>query len=433
MIKKIKKEYSFFMSHPRNMRVLLMTNLIYAFVLPVIEVFIAAYIMRNSDSVEKVVIYQLTVYTGIPFTFLINGYLLNKFNVAKLYAFGMLLSGVSMLIMTTVQQLDSTGIGIAGLIMGMSFGFFWANRDFLVLVATKDENRNYYYGLETFFYTLTYVFVPVCIGWFLEMSGTFNWFGSINTAYQIVTVLMILLTIYSSWMIFKGKFDKPVQSRFLYFNYDKLWYKMLSLASLKGLVQGFIVTAPAMLIMKLVGKEGALGTAQSVGAVFSAFIMYLIGRHTKPKHRIAIFTLGLLLFLFGTLFNSTFFNPNSVYVFMLCLLLAKPLLDIAYFPIQMKVIDYLAEKENRNVYTYFFSHEFGLYIGRFLGCGLFIVLAFKVSDVVALKYALPIVGALQALSYFVAKHILKQIPELTKADEAEELKNTLEESNINFI
>lgn len=30
---------------------------------------------------------------------------------------------------------------------------------------------------------------------------------------------------------------------------------------------------------------------------------------------------------------------------MMCLLFARPLLDIAYFPIQLKVIDYVAEKE----------------------------------------------------------------------------------------
>jgi YQGE family putative transporter len=417
-MKSLLQEFSLFKSHPRNMRILLMTNLVYAFVLPVIEVFVAAYIMRNSASVEKVVIYQLTVYTGIPFTFLINGYLLNRVKVSRLYAFGMLLSGVSMVIMTSIHTLDNTGIGIAGLIMGASFGFFWANRDFLVLVTTHDNNRNYYYGLETFFYTLTYVLVPVCIGWFIEGSRNNHWFSGINMAYQLVTAFMILLTCYSSYLISRGNFDKPTQPKFLYLKFHKLWYKMLSLATLKGLVQGFIVTAPAMLVMKLVGQEGALGTIQSAGAVLSAFIMYLIGRNTGPKHRIMTFAIGLLLFAIGTVCNALIFTAGSVFFFMLCLLLAKPLLDIAYFPIQMKVIDYLSVLENRNQYAYFFNHEFGLYIGRFLGCGLFIFLAYQVSDLFALKYALPIVGVIQVVSVFVANHILKQIPivETLKAD-----------------
>jgi hypothetical protein len=50
-------------------------------------------------------------------------------------------------------------------------------------------------------------------------------------------------------------------------------------------------------------------------------------------------------------------------------------LDIAYFPVQLKVIDAVAAKEKRNEFAYIFNHELGLYLGRLIGCGLFIVLA----------------------------------------------------------
>jgi YQGE family putative transporter len=141
-------EYRHFNSYPRDMRILLLTNLIYAFVLPVIDVFVGAYVMRNSNDVKMVIIYQLAVYSGIPFTFLINGFLLQHINIKRLYSAGMLLSGLSMAVMMSLGQLSMTGIGMAGLLMGMSFGLFWANRDFLALSTTNDDNRNYYYGVE---------------------------------------------------------------------------------------------------------------------------------------------------------------------------------------------------------------------------------------------------------------------------------------------
>ena len=77
---------------------------------------------------------------------------------------------------------------------------------------------------------------------------------------------------------------------------------------------------------------------------------------------------------------------------MVCLLLGRPLHDIAYFPIQMQVIDIVSAIERRNKFSYIFNQEFGFYIGRFSGCGLFILLANKVSDTFALRYALLIVG-----------------------------------------
>ncbi len=40
--------------------------------------------------------------------------------------------------------------------MGMSFGFDWANLDLFSLSNTNYENRNYYYGLETFLFCNPY-------------------------------------------------------------------------------------------------------------------------------------------------------------------------------------------------------------------------------------------------------------------------------------
>lgn len=85
----------------------------------------------------------------------------------------------------------------------------------------------------------------------------------------------------------------------------------------------------------------------------------------------------------------------------------RPLHDIAYFPIQLRVIDLLSIKEKRSEFAYIFNHEFGLYVGRFIGLVLFISLMFYVSESFALKYSLLIVAAIQMLSIPVAKNIIK--------------------------
>jgi len=407
MLKKLVNEYRVFYTYPKGMRILLITNLIYSLVLPIIEMFIGAYIMRNSHEAKLVVIFQLALYSGIPLTFAINGFLLRKIKIAWLYSFGMLLSGVSMSAMMMLHELDATGIGIAGLIMGLSYGFFWANRDFLALETTNDNNRNYYYGLESFFYTLTGVIVPYVVGVFIGATDKHHWFGgNINVAYQIVTMMVFLLTIISSIVVHRGEFVNPKQERFLYFRFHILWKKMLGLATLKGLAQGYIVTAPAMLIMKLVGNEDVLGTVQAIGAIFSAIVLYFIGRMAKPKHRIYIFSFGLVLFATGSFINAGLYSSLGVILFMLCLVMARPLLDVAYFPIQLKVIDTVAAIEKRNQFTYILNHELGLYLGRLIGCGLFILMASYIGEDFALKYALVIIGLLQLLSIFVAKNII---------------------------
>jgi MFS transporter, YQGE family, putative transporter len=409
MLSKIVKEFDFFSSHSKGMRVLLLTNLIYGLVGPIIELFIGAYIMRNSSDISLVVIFQLAVYTGIPLTFMINGFLLNRIKIAWLYSFGMLLSGISMFAMMLLQQLDTMGVFLAGLIMGLSYGFFWANRDFLALNTTNDGTRNYYYGIETFFYTITGILVPLAAGAFIGATDKNGWFGGqVNTAYYILTAIVFVMSMFASILVHRGEFVNPKRAPFLFIKFDRIWNKMLGLASLKGLAQGYIVTAPTMLILSLVGKEGSLGLIQGIAAAVSAILLYILGRVTGPNHRLLIYGVGCLLFMAGALLNAALYSALGVILFMMCLLFARPLLDIAYFPIQLKVIDYLAEKEKRNEFSYIFNHELGLYLGRLFGCGLFIVLARYVSEYAALRYALLVIAVLHALGWFMAKSILKE-------------------------
>jgi MFS transporter, YQGE family, putative transporter len=406
----LNKELSFFKGHPLSMRVLLLTNLIYGMVTPIIELFIGAYIMRNSDDISLVVIFQLAVYTGIPLTFMINGFLLNYFPISRLYSLGMLLSGVSMTAMMMLDKLSTFGVFTAGLIMGLSYGFFWGNRDFLALNTTKDGNRNYYYGIETFFYTTTGIGIPLIAGGFIAATDKNGWFdGNVNMAYYILTIGVFALSLFASILVHRGQFQNPKKAPFLFFKFDKLWNKMLQLAALKGVAQGYIVTAPTMLVMTHVGKEGSLGLIQGIAAALSAILLYILGRVTTPKHRLLIYGIGCTLFVLGALFNAVLYSAFGVILFVLCLLFARPLLDIAYFPIQLKVIDIVAEKEKRNEFAYIFNHELGLYVGRLFGCGLFIVLARYVSVDIALRYALLVIAVVHFMGYFMAKSVVKDI------------------------
>ena len=388
------------------MQILMVANMMYALVLPVIEIFVAAYVMRNSHAVARVVTYQLSIYAATPLAFYLNGKVLARVGARHLYAAGMLLSGVAMILMMQLSILSPIGVATSGFTMGLATGLFWANRGFLALTATNNANRNYYYGVEMFVATLASVIVPALIGWFISGTTLYGWLGGIpNRAYQIVALVVFGLTVLASGILERGVFRTPKDERFVYFNFHPLWWKMLTLALLKGLAQGYIVTAPAMLIMLLVGQEGTLGATQAIGGIVSAAVLYLAGRTAAPRHRILVFSVGLLLFFVGAVVNTLLFNAIGVLVFIACLLLAKPLLDLAYYPIQFQVIDVVSRLESRNEYAYIFNHELGLFTGRCLGCGLFLAIAYGWSGTAALKYALPVIALLQLLSIRVAGQI----------------------------
>lgn len=412
MSRNILGEYRFFRSQPLNIRTLLITNMLYALILPIIEIFVGAYIMRNTGSPAYVAIYQLCMYFGVLVTSVLNGLMLKKFKASSLYAFGILLSALALMAMMFVNSIGIIELGLSGFVLGAATGFFWTNRYLLTLNSTNDENRNYFFGLESFFFSLWSIIVPLIVGAFLESVNGLYFLGKaldVNNGYQIITVFSLLIAIIASIVLSKGRFDNPVQKKFFYIRFHVLWRKLLTLAGLKGMVQGFLVTAPAILVMRLVGNEGALGLIQGVGGLLTAILVYILGRTAKPKHRMAIFGFGLLIFFLGTLCNAFLFSAIGVIVFVLCKVLFQPLHDLAYFPTMMKTIDAVKAIEKRNEYSYILSHEIGLFIGRAFGMGLFISLAYLVSENFALRYALLIVGAIQLLSLPLAKNIINDI------------------------
>jgi MFS transporter, YQGE family, putative transporter len=410
MIKKLIAEFRYFLSMPHNMRVLLITNMLYSLVLPVVEIFMAAFIMRYFANTSYVAIFQVAMYTGIIITSFMNGFLLKSFKVAHLYSFGILLSGLSMVGMMFVKDITLVGLIISGTMIGAASGFFWTNRYLMTLYTTHDENRNYFFGLESFFFTISNITIPLAIGALLASIDGVQIFGiglNIYSGYRIITLIVCLITILACISLARGHFVNPVQKDFLYFRFDRLWNKQILLAALKGLVQGFLVTAPAMLIMKYVGKEGSLGLIQGISGGLTAILIYLLGRFTKPKHRIFTFGLGIALFLIGTIVNGIELCMTGVMVFVLCKVFFQPLHDLAYYPIMLKVIDVVSKREKRNQYAYILNHEFGLYAGRVTGLGLFIFLAFYVSETFALRYSLIIVALVQLLAIPLAKNIMK--------------------------
>ncbi|MGE5394939.1 MAG: MFS transporter [Candidatus Saccharibacteria bacterium] len=409
-MEKLTTEFRFFLSMPHNMRVLLITNMLYSLVLPVVEIFMAAYIMRYFSDTSYVAIFQVAMYTGIIITSLTNGFLLKSFKVAHLYSFGILLSGFAMAGMMFVKNITLPGLIVAGTLIGAASGFFWTNRYLMALNTTNDENRNYFFGLESFFFTISNITVPLAIGALLASIDGAHIGGMVLDIYQgyrVVTLIVFTITVIACFSLARGKFENPVQKDFLYFRFGRLWNKQILLAMLKGLVQGFLVTAPAMLIMRYVGKEGSLGLIQGISGALTAILVYLLGRFAKPEHRILIFGFGITLFLVGTIVNGIELSATGVIVFVLCKVFFQPLHDLAYYPIMMKVIDVMSLREDRNKYAYILNHEFGLYAGRVTGLGLFIFLALYVSETFALRYSLIIVAALQMLSIPLAMNIMK--------------------------
>jgi len=84
-------------------------------------------------------------------------------------------------------------------------------------VHHTDSNRNYYYGIETFFYTNTYV-ISRDHRWFIEGTGVRGCLAvTANTPTKSSPLFVFALTIISSNHHPSGAFENPPQSGFYLF------------------------------------------------------------------------------------------------------------------------------------------------------------------------------------------------------------------------
>jgi YQGE family putative transporter len=409
LIRKFLHEVELFKSKPLNMRVLLLTNLIYSAVLPIMGIFNSVYVMRNSgNNVKYVAIYLLSTYVAIPLAFWINGLLLNRIRIERLFSVGMILSALSMTVMLMLKQLTIPGLACAGFLMSFSSGFYWANRDFLALASTSDTNRSYYYGIDQFFGVNIGILTPFLVGdCFIANVDKYHLFNlSVNQAYDILVGVVFILVTAASLMIHQGNFKNPKKTKFVYFRFHRQWKWMQLLTVVRGMAQGYMALVPTLLILTLIGNEGAVGRISSVGGVLSAVALYILGRTTGPRHRFLIYSVAVIAFAVGALTNSLLYSAIGVLIFIACQALSGPLQEIAYFGTLLLLIDVTSYLEKRNEYAYIFNLEFSYLIGRSSGLIFFIVLAEKINNVFALRYALAIVAVIQLSGIFLVKHIL---------------------------
>ena len=415
---KIVDEINHFKSFPRNMRYLLFASLLYAFVLPVIELFVGSYIVSPPDPTtvlsiaekhEKInlyLYYQFALYTGIPICFVVNGFLLRKIKVTYLYSLGLLLSGISMTLMMSLKNIDAAGVIGAGLIMGASYGFFWANRDFMSLEVTNDENRNYYFSIDTIFYTITWIIVPATVGYILTFGPKSHLYTA-KAGYIGVTIAVFIITTIAAFIINREKYNNPKSEQLIFFKYDKLWRKMILFSITKGIMQGSIMIFPILLILSIIGGVNMLGIIVSGGQILSAIMLYVIGRYGKPKHRLLIYIISISFFTTAILIHGSLYSVLGVIIYNILQFIAKPLHDVSYFPTEFRVIDIVSKKENRNEFSYIINHEFTLFFGRISAILIVLFLAYKVSADFALRFGLFFIAIIMIFSIFLGRNIMQ--------------------------
>lgn len=401
--KRLTKEYYHWQLLGGEARKLLISFSLYELVLPLIFVFVNAFLLRQGQGYYVVAIYNFGWYLSTPMAFYFNSFLLQFFSLKKLYWLGAVGQGA---VMTSLFFWPLSGVSavfLFGLVQGVFVGLYWSNRNFMSLTETHDEQRGYFTGLEMLFGVMAGVLTPLFIGAVLWAWTTLTF--SAEQGYQFLGVLSVILLIVSGAVLQRVRIKNPKKFRWLGWHVSHNWQLNRVMEMSYGFQNGLTMILPSLITFALIGTESSLSAVQSSAALVEASVIYILARKTTINHRMKLILSSVLLLGYLAVVFALFFHRVAGIQYLLFLSLATHLAWMARNPITMKIIDDEDGGDPANNYVYVCDRELFLNVGRLIGLGFFFMFLTYFSQAMALRLIVLIGAGLQLVVYWAARRV----------------------------
>ena len=346
-------------------------------------------------------LYNIGLFIGLPIAFYINGLLVNKINFKYLYGVGILCKSLINLIFVILGIVNNPVILVFGLIYGFFNGLFWANRNYITLKSTNKNNRVFFTSTEYNIETILSLFIPLLIGWFITLGAKYEVYSK-DFAYIIIMFIGFILAAISIKFIFQTDLELKLRPKYLGIKAETDWQIIRMYRILRGIFDGFVMFFPTLIILYFLKEEGILGTLESASTLLIVVLTFLIGKANKIEQRHKIYAAQAGMFILDTIFLLIFFNPISIILFKLIIVINKPFHAIAFGPIYMNSID---KKPEYNSFAYIADSELMLNIGRIIGILIIILVILFTNERSALRYAPALLTIMQIPLIFLYVHL----------------------------
>jgi len=365
--------------------------------------FTDAFIFRRTSNFTEVAVYNLGIFISLPIFFAVNGLLLKKFDIRKIFFVGLLGQGFTTSLLFFFPTATLVALFFIACLQGMFMGFYWANRNFITIALTKDEHRNYFNGLLYTIRTLAGVIAPFFFGWFIFLGSSLH-ISSFRLSYQILAICIIALQFFAGLVFQTAQVENPKVRNVILLHPSPKWILTRFATTFLGIEDGVAYFLPALIALTFLGKENALGTMQSVAALVVAVALYIFGRVANSKHRLDVIRFAVVLIIVTASFFSLFFSAAMAIIYLIGISTTDNFMWLGFDLISMKV----TEDENGgnllNNYAHIADRELFLNIGRIIGISVFFMLIQFFSQQISLRFT-PLAVALceVLLLFFVTK------------------------------
>lgn len=403
----LRREYQFYRSQSENSRDLLISFIFYGMGMALVGIFLTAYLWNKTSSLTTVALFYIVSFCVLPFVFIANGILLRYVNIRWLYIFGLVMVGVSPVILVFASEVSIGLVVLLGVTDGISNGFYWANRNYLTVDVVPDASRNYFLGIQTAADTLSSVTLPILVGYFIDRVAS-SALGSADIAYKIVMLVGLAMFSYSAILLRDDKFRNPKLDAVLVKGTDKYWMLVRGVTIFHAMTEGLLFFLPVLVVLIFVGSEKELGIVETVTALLAAVVTYTLSRIAKEHQRASIIYLGASIMMLSAVIFAAIFNPIAALIFVAGKKIALPLLYVHVPTLWYEAIDRYVGNDEAAQYKYLVDIEIFLNIGRLAAiCG-FVWLVNSQGETSALRLA-PVIMIFGQIGLVITANLLNRL------------------------
>lgn len=359
-----------FKSFSVELKFYLVMNGLFSFGSSLSGIFLNVFLWKLDNTYSLLAYYSLYWSISIIFCFGICAWFARKTSPMITMRLGFIFYLITYLIMLLFHDNLSQHIILMGISMGLAMSLYYVGVHMAVLDLTTNDKRDQFLYMEGILFTIGGIIAPLLSGFII-----FQFKGM--TGYYIVFIATCMFFFLSFLVSLKVK-GKPVSPKSYLWdvmkNPSREWKRMYPVMLADGVVSGvyttFLIT---MITFKIAGGEFSLGVFNTAAEIMSMLALYILARFSKPDYRIAIFSIGAVGILLGSILISAIPVIFSLIIFAVILPVAMNMINTSMNAMIYSSIEKDRQYKERRL-DYIIIREIPLGVGRIIGVMIFLLM-----------------------------------------------------------
>jgi YQGE family putative transporter len=386
----------------RDLVLLLCIGGFYALSVSLSNTFVNVYLWKQSGEFRDLALYNLSVVTLQPLTFILAGKLAKKVDRIIVLRLGVSFLAIFFITVLLVGSNAHNYLILLGALLGIGYGFYWLAFNVLTFEITEPETRDFFNGFFGILTSMAGMIGPIVAGYII--SSLTNTKG-----YMLIFSISLGLFVVSVIFSFFLK-RRPTKGNYLFLrilkerSYNKNWRLITNAHFFQGLREGTFVFVISVLVYLTSKSELALGKFGFVNSLTSFIAYYVVSRLMKRKYRKKAILCGGLL-LYGAIFLIVFHvSYPRLILYAITIAIAYPLLLVPYSSLTFDVIGRSWKSTEMRI-EYIVVRELFLNGGRIVSILAFLATITFFEEKTGMPILMLILGAGHSIIYLFVRHI----------------------------